>query len=137
MAGFVFLFAYPRLCLSLSYIPSTWLNLKVTCLYYSGLASSYNIILVSTLLLVPLWVMDIILVYGLFLYVTQLKLVFSSLMQLQVHPFSWGQIYKNQPTLKVHMRVDCNKVVPFACHLCSFKAKQKTSLKVYIVLKHL
>lgn len=54
----------------------------------------------------------------------------------QYQCLSCGRYYKLKKNLVQHQRYECGKEPQFACHLCSYRAKQKGTLKTHIVLKH-
>ncbi|KAG8259334.1 hypothetical protein J6590_014803 [Homalodisca vitripennis] len=47
-----------------------------------------------------------------------------------------GRVYKQKTGLQQHQRLECGKEPQFACHLCSYKAKRKTSLNSHLLFKH-
>lgn len=47
-----------------------------------------------------------------------------------------GKQYKWQSGLSRHKHVECGKEPKFACHLCKYKTKHKTSLVCHLGLKH-
>lgn len=47
-----------------------------------------------------------------------------------------GRVYKQKCTLTFHQRYECNQDPQFACELCPYKAKRKTSLNSHIVFRH-
>lgn len=47
-----------------------------------------------------------------------------------------GKTYKYQKTLTRHEKYECGDKKPFECIYCSYKTKQKESLKMHIFSKH-
>lgn len=47
-----------------------------------------------------------------------------------------GRYYKHKFNLKKHQRYECGKDPQFHCHLCPYKAKQKSVLQTHQLLKH-
>lgn len=47
-----------------------------------------------------------------------------------------GRFYKYKQGLVQHLRYECGIEPKFPCTLCPYKAKQRSTLKTHIVLKH-
>lgn len=45
--------------------------------------------------------------------------------------------YKNDYTLKRHLQLECGKEPAFACDMCSFRTKRKSSLASHVQHRHL
>lgn len=50
--------------------------------------------------------------------------------------YSCGRYYKYKGGLSQHLRYECGKEPQFCCQLCPYKAKQKSTLKTHMALKH-
>lgn len=47
-----------------------------------------------------------------------------------------GRSYKYKENLSRHLRQECGKEPKFLCHLCPYKAKQKTTLQTHMRCIH-
>ncbi|XP_054288239.1 longitudinals lacking protein, isoforms A/B/D/L-like [Macrosteles quadrilineatus] len=47
-----------------------------------------------------------------------------------------GKVYTLKHNLTRHQRLECNKEPQFSCHLCPYRAKQKSKLKYHLYCKH-
>ncbi|KAG8259310.1 longitudinals lacking protein, isoforms A/B/D/L-like [Homalodisca vitripennis] len=50
---------------------------------------------------------------------------------------SCGKMYKHKCHLRGHQRHECGKEPQFACPHCPYKAKQKSTLKTHIAIRHM
>lgn len=47
-----------------------------------------------------------------------------------------GRAYKRKQHLVRHLRFECGKEAQFECTFCSYKSRQRETLKVHIIMKH-
>ncbi|KAG8259331.1 hypothetical protein J6590_014800 [Homalodisca vitripennis] len=52
------------------------------------------------------------------------------------HCGTCGRLYRHKCNLNVHLRYECGKDPQFACNLCAYKAKRKSTLKTHMLLIH-
>lgn len=48
-----------------------------------------------------------------------------------------GRSYKYKHGRSAHQRYECGRSAMFECHLCPYKAKQKSNLKSHLLNRHL
>lgn len=51
-------------------------------------------------------------------------------------PNKCGKSYKWKDSLTRHVKFECGKEPQFPCHMCSYKAKQRVSLRYHLIKAH-